>query len=72
MYRPKDGKYFYNRTKLSDDKKKLILRSTIDKAGVFGVTQEWSRLANTSKFDELRKSKSTLISLLSTVKKHKK
>lgn len=72
IYRPKDGKYFYNRAKLSNDKSKLILRSTVDKAGVFGITQAWSRLADTAKFDKLKKPKNTLISLLSTVKKHKK
>ncbi|MGL4524783.1 MAG: DUF2147 domain-containing protein [Spirochaetia bacterium] len=54
IYRPMDGKYFYLNTKsFSADKKTLVWRASLDKAGRMGADLEWTRVPEAELKDHL-------------------
>ncbi|MGL4560977.1 MAG: DUF2147 domain-containing protein [Brevinema sp.] len=73
IYRPSDGSYFHVKGELSDPNT-LRLRASMDKTGVFGETQIWTRLSQEeqTKFESHKTPKSTLIKFVSELKYHKK
>ncbi|MGL4562376.1 MAG: DUF2147 domain-containing protein [Brevinema sp.] len=73
IYRPSDGSYFHVKGELSD-LNTLRLRASIDKTGIFGETQIWTRLSDEeqAKFESHKTPKSKLIKFVSELKYHKK
>lgn len=70
IYRPLDGKYFYvSSGKLSKDGSTLSWRVSVDKAGMFGTTLEWSRIGDTTLYAKLPKaSREVLIKNIPSVR----
>lgn len=55
IYNPENGKTFNLQAKLKD-KNTLILRASVDNAGIFGATMEWKRVEPNNSYKVLDKS----------------
>ncbi len=64
IYNPEAGKYYYLNGTLSDDKKTITWKATIDKAGLFGKTLIWTKVEDPTRFTNSLHSPSELNSLI--------
>ncbi|MGL5255238.1 MAG: DUF2147 domain-containing protein [Brevinema sp.] len=60
IYNPENGKSYYLKGTISDDKDSLIWRASIDRHGVFGRNIIWKKLPNPEEYKYLQLPKSTL------------
>ena len=49
IYNPYDGKTYNGKMYLSEDKKTLTVRGSLDKAGVFGKSMKWTKVPDSEK-----------------------
>ena len=49
IYNPYDGKTYNGKMSLSEDKKTLTVRGSLDKAGVFGKSMKWTKVPDSEK-----------------------
>ncbi|MDK2818026.1 MAG: DUF2147 domain-containing protein [Spirochaetota bacterium] len=64
IYNPEAGKYYYLNGTLSNDKKTITWKATIDKAGLFGKTLIWTKVEDPTPFTNSLHSPSELNSLI--------
>ncbi|MGL4985819.1 MAG: DUF2147 domain-containing protein [Treponemataceae bacterium] len=71
IYNPENGKYFFLRGSLSEEKNTISWRATTDKTGLFGVNIVWTKSPDPKRYESYRLSREKREAIIPTTRMKK-